>query len=92
MTEQALAANSQQTELAKEDLYSLFSLNDTYIYYYIYNNIWVSVQQHRTIKYPSHYGMTITSEKESDIIVYTLERNVSFPRENQYLFVANCAW
>ena len=36
--------------------------------------------------------MTITFENDSDVIVYALEKIVSFARENQYLFVANCAW
>jgi hypothetical protein len=36
--------------------------------------------------------MTITFENDSDVIVYALEKIVSFARENQYLFVANCVW
>jgi len=36
--------------------------------------------------------MTITFENDSDVIVYALEKIVAFSRENQYLFVANCAW
>jgi len=36
--------------------------------------------------------MTITFETDSDVIVYALEKVISFARENQYLFVANCAW
>jgi hypothetical protein len=36
--------------------------------------------------------MTITFERENDIIVYALEKIISFARENQYFFVANCAW
>jgi len=36
--------------------------------------------------------MTITFENDSDVIVYALEKVISFARENQYLFVANCAW
>ena len=36
--------------------------------------------------------MTITFENDSDVIVYALEKIVSFARKNQYLFVANCAW
>jgi anion-transporting ArsA/GET3 family ATPase len=36
--------------------------------------------------------MTITFENESDVIVYALESIISFARENQYLFVSNCAW
>jgi hypothetical protein len=36
--------------------------------------------------------MTITFETDSDVIVYALEKIISFARENQYLFVANCAW
>jgi hypothetical protein len=36
--------------------------------------------------------MTITFETESDVIVYALEKIISFARENQYLFVANCTW
>jgi hypothetical protein len=36
--------------------------------------------------------MTITFENDKDVITYTLEKLISFARENQYLFVANCAW
>ena len=36
--------------------------------------------------------MTITFTNDSDIIVYALEKIISFARENQYFFVANCAW
>jgi hypothetical protein len=36
--------------------------------------------------------MAITFEKDADIIVYALEKIISFSREIQYLFVANCAW
>jgi hypothetical protein len=36
--------------------------------------------------------MTITFENDSDVIVYALEKIISFARGNQYLFVANCLW
>jgi hypothetical protein len=36
--------------------------------------------------------MTVTFDSDSDIIVYALEKIISFARENQFLFVANCAW
>jgi hypothetical protein len=36
--------------------------------------------------------MTITFETDSDVIVYALETIIFFAKENQYLFVANCAW
>jgi hypothetical protein len=36
--------------------------------------------------------MTITFEKDNDVIVYAHEKIIAFARENQYLFVANCAW
>jgi hypothetical protein len=36
--------------------------------------------------------MTITFENDSDVIIYALEKIISFARENQYLFVANCVW
>jgi hypothetical protein len=36
--------------------------------------------------------MTRTFENDSEVIVYALEMIVSFSQENQYLFVANCAW
>jgi hypothetical protein len=35
--------------------------------------------------------MAITFETDADVIVYALEKIVSFARENQYLFMANCA-
>jgi hypothetical protein len=36
--------------------------------------------------------MTITFENDSEVIIYGLEKIISFARENEYLFVANCAW
>jgi hypothetical protein len=36
--------------------------------------------------------MTITSKNDSDVIIYALEKIISFAREKRYLFVANCAW
>ena len=36
--------------------------------------------------------MTITFENDNDVIVYALEKIISFAKENRYLFVANCAW
>jgi hypothetical protein len=36
--------------------------------------------------------MTITFEHECDIIVYALEKIISFAKENQYIFVAQCVW
>jgi hypothetical protein len=36
--------------------------------------------------------MTISFENDSDFIVYAFEKIISFARENQYLFVANCVW
>jgi hypothetical protein len=36
--------------------------------------------------------MTVIFKNNSDVIVYALEKIVSFARENQYLFVANCVW
>jgi hypothetical protein len=36
--------------------------------------------------------MTITFENDNDVIVYALEKIISFAREHQYFFVANCAW
>jgi hypothetical protein len=36
--------------------------------------------------------MTITFERDIDVIVYALEKIIAFARENQYLFVANCVW
>jgi len=36
--------------------------------------------------------MTITFENDNDVIVYALEKIVSYAREHQYFFVANCTW
>jgi hypothetical protein len=36
--------------------------------------------------------MTITFENDKDVIIYALEKIISFAREEQLLFVANCAW
>ena len=36
--------------------------------------------------------MTITFENDNDVVVYALEKIISFAREYQYFFVANCTW
>ena len=36
--------------------------------------------------------MTITCENDNDIIVYALEKIVSYARELQHFFVGNCVW
>jgi len=36
--------------------------------------------------------MTITFDSDYDVMVYALEKIIGFARDNQYLFVANCAW
>jgi len=36
--------------------------------------------------------MTLTFENDNDVIVYALEKIVSYAREYQYFFVANCTW
>jgi len=36
--------------------------------------------------------MTITFENDNDVIVYALEKIISYAREYQYFFVANCTW
>jgi len=36
--------------------------------------------------------MTITSENDNDVIVYGLEKIISFRRERQNLFAAHCVW
>jgi hypothetical protein len=36
--------------------------------------------------------MTITFENDNDVIVYALEKIISFTRINQYIFVARCVW
>jgi len=36
--------------------------------------------------------MTITCEKDNDVIVYTLERIISYATTNQYIFVAQYVW
>jgi len=36
--------------------------------------------------------MTITFENANDLIVYVLERIISFGCKNQYIFVAQCVW
>jgi len=36
--------------------------------------------------------MAITFENSNDVIVYTLEKIISFARDKQYCFVANCVW
>jgi len=36
--------------------------------------------------------MTITFENDNDVIVYALEKIISYAREHHYFFVANCVW
>jgi len=36
--------------------------------------------------------MTLTFENNNDVIVYSLEKIISFARENQFIFVAQCVW
>ena len=36
--------------------------------------------------------MTITFENESDVIVYALEKIISYAKKTQHIFAANCVW
>jgi len=36
--------------------------------------------------------MTITFENDNDIIIYTLEKIISYARRTQQIFVAHCIW
>jgi len=36
--------------------------------------------------------MTITFENDTDIIVYALEKVISYARRTQQIFVAQCVW
>jgi len=36
--------------------------------------------------------MTIIFESDNDVIVYTLEKIISYARENQYIFLAQSVW
>jgi len=36
--------------------------------------------------------MTITFENDSDVIVYALEKIISYARKSQQIFVAQCVW
>jgi hypothetical protein len=36
--------------------------------------------------------MTITFENDNDIIVYPLEKVISYARRTQQIFVAQCVW
>jgi hypothetical protein len=36
--------------------------------------------------------MTITFENDNDVIVYALEKIISFARKSQYIFIAQCVW
>jgi len=36
--------------------------------------------------------MTITFENDNDVIVYALEKVISYARRTQQIFVANCVW
>jgi hypothetical protein len=36
--------------------------------------------------------MTITFENENDVVVYALEKIISYARENQYIFLAQSVW
>jgi hypothetical protein len=36
--------------------------------------------------------MTITFENDNDVIIYTLEKVISYARKTQQVFVAQCVW
>ena len=36
--------------------------------------------------------MAITFENDNDVIVYALEKIISYARNNQYILVAQCVW
>jgi hypothetical protein len=36
--------------------------------------------------------MTITFENENDVIIYALEKTISYARTTQQIFVAQCVW
>jgi hypothetical protein len=36
--------------------------------------------------------MPITFEKDNDVIRYALEKIISYPRDNQHIFIAQCVW
>jgi len=36
--------------------------------------------------------MTITFENDNDVIIYALEKVISYARRTQYIFVAQCVW
>jgi hypothetical protein len=51
------------------------------------------VRQHRTIKVsPIRIRMTITFEYESVVIIYALEKVISYARRTEQIFVAQCVW
>jgi hypothetical protein len=90
--ERTSSSSEQSKNLpAKEDLYLLLCVYETYTYYYIYK--YTSISTAALYHLVSlRIRMTITFENDSDVIVYALEKIISFARENQYLFVANCIW
>jgi len=36
--------------------------------------------------------MTINFKNDDDVIVYVLEKIISYARDNQYIIVAQCVW
>jgi len=36
--------------------------------------------------------ITITFDNDNDVVVYALEKIISYPRMRRYLFVAQCVW
>jgi len=36
--------------------------------------------------------MTLNFKDDSEVIIYALEKIISFAKQNQYFFVASCAW
>ena len=36
--------------------------------------------------------MTITFNNDKEVIVYALEKIISYSRDNHFLFIGNCAW
>jgi hypothetical protein len=77
---------------AEKYSYLLLRFYDTYTYY-IYTKNLLAVCSGSPAPYEyTDLRMTITFENNNDVIVYALQRIISYARDTQQIFVAQCVW
>jgi len=88
------SCSSEQSKYlpAKEGLYLLLRFYDIYIYYYYIHINRLALCSGSPAGLISIPWMTNQFEDEKDIIKYALKKTISFARNNQYIYVAQCVW